>query len=164
MQRRTIAIGVAALAVTCCMAVAATAGSHSAVSPGRSVSVTTDSVNGLLGSPGRSYTLPVVFGMFEERGGPVKPGANGGTPTRPLRGVITFTNKEGRTTAVTAGSNGRFIAQVPTGTYTVTARSPQIEQQNSDGTRSDPSCAGPETVVVRSKTAPTPLTLICYVP
>ena len=161
MRRRTTAIGLTVTALTCCGAVAALT-STALTSAGGGVETT--AVNGLLGSPGHPYSLPVVFGMFEERGGPVMPGANGGTPTRPLSGVITFTNKKGHTTVVTAGSNGHFIAQILTGTYTVTARSPQIEQQNPNGTRSDPPCAAPETVVVRSMTTATPLTLVCYVP
>jgi hypothetical protein len=170
MRRRTTVIGLTAIALAGCGVVAAALASTAPASAGSSTETTaaggsaeTTAANGLSGSPARSYSLPVVFGMFEEQGGPVKPGPNGGTQTRPLSGVVMFKNKSGRTTTVTAGSNGHFTAQVPAGTYTVTARSPQIEQGNPNGTRSDPPCAGPKTVVVQSKTA-TPLTLVCYVP
>jgi hypothetical protein len=161
MRRRTTVIGLTAIALTCCAVVAALA-STAPASAGSSVETT--AVNGPSGSPARSYSLPVVFGMFEEQGGPVKPGTDHGTQTRPLSGVVMFKDKNGRTTTVTASPNGHFVAQIPTGTYTVTARSPQIEQGNPNGIRSDPPCAGPKTVVVQSKTRPTPLILVCYVP
>jgi hypothetical protein len=160
MRRRTMAIGITAIALTCCGAVAALISTAPAPAGG---SVETTTVTGLMGSPGNVYSRPTVFGMFEEQGGPVKPLPKGSTDTRPLSGVVMFTNKEGRTTSVTAGPNGHFIAQLPAGTYTVTARSPQIEQANQDGTLSDPPCTRPETVVVQSKTTATPLTLVCYV-
>jgi hypothetical protein len=155
MRRRTTVIGLTAIALAGCGVVAAALASTAPASAGSSTETTAVA--------GHAYSPPVVDGMFEERGGPVKPGPNGGTQTRPLSGVVMFKNKSGRTTTVTAGSNGHFTAQVPAGTYTVTARSPQIEQGNPNGTRSDPPCAGPKTVVVQSKTA-TPLTLVCYVP
>lgn len=155
MRRRTTAIGLTVIALTCCGAVTALILTVPA-SAGSSAETTA-----VVGHP---YSSPIVSGMFEMQGGPVKPGTNVGTRARPLSGVVTFTDKKGHTTMVTAGSNGRFIAQIPTGTYTVTARSPQIEQQNPNGTRSDPPCAGPKTVVVQSKTTATALTLVCYVP
>jgi hypothetical protein len=155
MRRRTRAIGLTVIALTCCGAVAALILTVPA-SAGSSAETTA--------VVGHAYSSPVVSGMFEEQGGPVKPGTNDGAQIRPLSGVITFKNKNGHTTAVTVGPNGHFVAHVPTGTYIVTGRSPQIEQGNPNGTRSDPPCAAPKTVVVRSKTTATPLTLICYVP
>jgi hypothetical protein len=161
MRRRTMATGITATALTCCGAIAALTSTALAPAGG---SVETATVTELTGSPGNVYSRPAVVGMFEEQGGPVRPLPKGSTDTRPLSGVVMFTNKEGRTTAVTAGANGHFIAQLPAGTYTVTARTPQIERANQSGTLSDLPCVGPETVVVQSKTTATPLTLVCYVP
>jgi hypothetical protein len=120
-------------------------------------------VNGLERAVEPAYTVPVVFGTLTEQSGPVKPGNNNRPPTRPLSGVVTFVNGRGYPTEVTAGANGSFVAPVPAGTYRVTARSPQIEQQKQNGTRTDPPCAGPTTVIVQSRQA-TQLALVCYVP
>jgi hypothetical protein len=174
MRRRTRVIGITSLMLTGCAAVAASAASATAASTtgasttGASAASSVKSVPAMVtGSGGmvarRVIASPVVLGMFEEQGGPVRPGSAGGAQARALSGVVTFKNSKGHTTNVAAGSNGHFTARIPAGTYTVTARSPQIEQQNPNGTRSDPPCAGPKTVVVRPK-QPTSLTLVCYVP
>jgi hypothetical protein len=99
-----------------------------------------------------------VRGTFEVAGG-----ASNSPPTRPLRGVVTFRGASGRTTDITAGPTGQFAGYLPAGTYTVTARTPQIRQQNADGSFSDPPCTQPVTVVVRPGQA-TRVALVCYVP
>ena len=103
-----------------------------------------------------------VLGTFEMEGGPIQPGTSG-APVRPLTGVVMFRAANGRTTDITAGRTGRFAGYLPAGTYTVTARTEQIRQQNPDGGVSDPPCAGPLTVVVRPGQA-TRVALVCFVP
>jgi hypothetical protein len=154
-------VGLTAVA-TGCMAVAAVVVPAGGARAGSGVDAAAEVISGLAGA-GRSYWPPVVFGTLAEEGGPVKPGGNGGAPARPLSGIVMFKNNKGRTTDVTADADGRFVARVPAGTYAVTARSPQIEEQSPDGTRTDPPCAGPQTVVVQPDRA-TQLTLVCYVP
>lgn len=103
-----------------------------------------------------------VRGTFEMEGGPVQPGTNS-APARPLSGVIMFRAGSGRTTDITADPTGQFAGYLPAGTYTVTARTEQIRQQNPDGSVSDPPCAIPVTVVVRPGQATT-VALVCPVP
>jgi len=103
-----------------------------------------------------------VTGTFKMEGGPVKPGASS-VPARPLPGVVMFRDKRGRTTDITAGPAGLFAGYLPAGTYTVTARTEQIRQQNPDGSVSDPPCAGPVTVVVQPERTTT-VALVCFVP
>ena len=168
MLRRTTLPGLTALTLACGAAIAATAVSATAVSA-TTVSATTGSVvkttvaRTVTGAPGHAPATGAVLGMFEMKGGPVKPGAKGGPPARPLSGVIMFRDQKGHTTDITAGQNGHFAGKLPAGTYTVTARSPQIRQQNPNGTYSDPPCAGPVTAVMRTGHT-TDLTLVCYVP
>jgi len=99
-----------------------------------------------------------VRGTFE-----VKGGASNSPPSRPLSGVVMFRDKSGRTTGITASQAGRFAGYLAAGTYTVTARTEQIRQQNPDGSFSDPPCTGPVTVTVRPGQA-TRVALVCYVP
>jgi hypothetical protein len=131
-------LGITALALTGC----ATA-THSGSSP-----------SGIFSHPDGSP----VLGTFEVKGGP-----SGVPATRPLSGVVTFRDKAGHTTNLTAGRNGQFSDYLPAGTYTVTARSEQIRQQNPDGSYSDPPCTGPVTVLVQP-TQTTHVTLTCIVP
>jgi hypothetical protein len=103
-----------------------------------------------------------VRGTFEMEGGPIRPGATS-APVRPLPGVVMFRAASGRTTDITAGPTGQFAGYLPAGSYTVTARTKQIEQQNPDGSVSDPPCAGPVTVLVRPGQT-TQVALVCTVP
>lgn len=103
-----------------------------------------------------------VHGTFEMEGGPMRPGTSG-APVRPLAGVVTFRDKSGRTTDITVGPAGQFAGYLAAGTYTVTARTEQIRQQNPDGSVTDPPCAGPVTVMERPGPG-TRVALICYVP
>jgi hypothetical protein len=163
MLRRTTLPGLAALTLACGAAITATAVSATAVSATAGSIVKTTAARTVTETSGHSPATGSVLGMFEMKGGPVKPGAKGGTPAQPLSGVIMFRDKKGHTTDVTAGQNGHFAGKLPAGTYTVTARSPQIRQQNPNGTYSDPPCAGPVTAVMRTGHT-TDLTLVCYVP
>jgi hypothetical protein len=99
-----------------------------------------------------------VRGTFEMKGGP-----SNGPSSRPLAGVVMFRGASGRTTDLTAGPTGQFAGYLPAGTYTVTARTEQIRQQNPDGSFSDPPCTGPVTVMVRPGQA-TRVALVCFVP
>ncbi|HEX9039727.1 MAG TPA: hypothetical protein VF838_01745 [Trebonia sp.] len=103
-----------------------------------------------------------VRGTFKMEGGPERPGA-AGAPVRPLPGTVTFRAASGRTTDLRAGPAGQFSGYLPAGTYTVTARTELIMQQNPDGSVSDPPCTGPVTVVVRPGQA-TSVALVCFVP
>jgi hypothetical protein len=103
-----------------------------------------------------------VAGTFKMEGGPISPGQSS-APVRPLPGVVMFRDQSGRTTDIAASAAGQFAGYLPAGTYTVTARTEQIRQQNPDGSVSDPPCAGPVTVVVRPGQATT-VALVCAVP
>jgi hypothetical protein len=160
MRRRTTLPGLMALTLACGAAIAATAVSATAVSAttGNAAKATAPAE-----VTGAAVTTSRVLGMFEMKGGPSHPGAKGSTPTPPLSGIVMFRDKKGHTTDITAGKNGHFTGIVTAGTYTVTARSPQIRQGDPNGTYSDPPCAGPVTVVARGGHT-TDLTLVCYVP
>jgi hypothetical protein len=103
-----------------------------------------------------------VRGTFTREGGPIRPGISS-APTWPLPGIITFRAASGRTTDITAGPTGQFAGYLPAGSYTVTARTEQIRQQNPDGSVSDPPCTGPVTVVVQPNQT-TQVALVCAVP
>jgi photosystem II stability/assembly factor-like uncharacterized protein len=68
----------------------------------------------------------VVLGALEAVGGPAP-----GTP-RPLRGAITLRDSAGTAFTATAGSDGVFSVRVPTGSYTITGRSPLYDSGNVD--------------------------------
>jgi len=146
------ALGITALAVAGCAATAATTGSVTGAT-----TTATRSEPGTVGQLTRIAGWPVL-GMFEVKGGP-----SGAPSTRPLSGVVMFRDKAGPTTDITAGATGHFTGNLPAGTYTVTARTEQIRQQNPNGSYSDPPCTAPMTVVVRPKQA-TRITLVCFVP
>jgi hypothetical protein len=95
-------------------------------------------------------------------GGPIQPGKTS-TPTRPLSGVITFRDSGGHPLNVTVGTSGTFSVNLVAGSYTVTGRSKQIEQQNADGSVSDPPCSPPFTLTVRPG-ALVHVTVVCAVP
>ena len=99
-----------------------------------------------------------VRGTFEMEGG-----TSIGPPTRPLAGVVTFRAASGWTTDITVGPTGQFAGSLPAGTYTVRARTEQINQVNPDGSISDPPCSFPATVVVRPGQAAR-VALVCAVP
>jgi photosystem II stability/assembly factor-like uncharacterized protein len=68
----------------------------------------------------------VVLGTLEAVGG-VAPGA-----PRPLRGSITLRDAAGTAFTATAGSDGVFSFRVPTGSYTITGRSPLYDSGSVD--------------------------------
>jgi hypothetical protein len=117
---------------------------------------------------GRPLSHPVqpdaweVGGTFQLEGGPVQPGGKN-PPVRPLRGVVTFRDSKGHSVNVTVGASGKFSVNLRAGTYTVTGRSPQIEQQNADGKWSDPTCSAPVTAVVRPQPS-NQVVVTCIVP
>jgi hypothetical protein len=106
--------------------------------------------------------LLAVRGTFEMVGGPLQPGKTS-TPTRPLAGVVTFRDSGGHTLDVTVGTSGAFSVNLVAGSYTVTGRSKQIEQQNPDGSVSELPCSSPLTLTVRPG-APAHVTVVCAVP
>jgi hypothetical protein len=106
--------------------------------------------------------LLAVQGTFEMVGGPVRPGQNS-TPVRPLSGVVTFLDSSGNPLNVTVGASGKFSLNLVAGTYTVTGRTKNIEQQNPDGSVTDRPCSAPVTLKVRPG-ATTHVTLVCAVP
>ena len=106
--------------------------------------------------------LMAVRGRFEMVGGPIQPGKTS-TPVMPLSGVVTFRDSGGDALDVTVGASGTFSVNLAPGSYTVTGRSKSIEQQNADGTVSDPPCSAPLTLTVRPGT-PAHVTVVCAVP
>jgi hypothetical protein len=106
--------------------------------------------------------LLAVHGTFEEMGGPMQPGKTN-PPVRPLAGVVTFRDSGGDALNVTVGASGKFSLNLAPGSYQVTGRTKSIEQQNADGTYSDPPCSSPLTLTVRAGT-PAHVTVVCNVP
>jgi hypothetical protein len=106
--------------------------------------------------------LLAVRGTFEMVGGPLQPGKTS-TPTRPLSGVVSFRDRGGHTLDVTVGASGAFSVNLVAGSYTVTGRSKQVEQQNPDGSVSELPCSSPVTLTVRPG-APAHVTVVCAVP
>jgi len=106
--------------------------------------------------------LLAVRGKFEMVGGPVQPGKPS-TPVRPLSGVVTFRDSGGDMLNVTVGPSGKFTLNLAPGSYTVTGRSKQIEQQNADGSVSNPACSPAVKLTVRPGT-PAHVTVVCAVP
>jgi len=106
--------------------------------------------------------LLAVHGTFEEKGGPVQPGKTS-PPVMPLAGVVTFRDSGGDALNVTVGASGKFSVNLAPGSYTVTGRSKSIEQQNADGSYSDPPCSSPLTLTVRPG-APAQVTVECLIP
>jgi hypothetical protein len=162
MRRSGTATGAASLAIAALglagCAAAATAGQGTTSAATRSG--TEAATQSRPGSPERSSGRAEwrVLGTFQ-----VKGGASGLPGTRPLSGVVTFRDKAGQETDVTASPAGRFSGNLPAGTYTVMARADQIRRQNADGSVTDPPCTGPVTVIVRPSET-TRVTLTCYVP
>ena len=74
----------------------------------------------------------VVQGTLQAVGGP------GPGTARPLKGSVTLRDSDGTVVTATVGSDGGFLARVPTGTYTVTGRSPAYENGHVDCVSSGP--------------------------
>ena len=155
-------LGIAALVLAGCGGATTAAGRATTAGPGSTATATGTGPGSVAVSQLDKAGRWAVLGTFEMEGGPMRPGTSG-APVTPLAGVVMFRDKSGRTTDITAGQTGRFAASLPAGTYTVTARTERIRQQNPDGSVSDPACAGPVTVTVRPGQA-TRVALVCYVP
>jgi len=156
------ALGVAALVLAGCGTMSTPAGRATTAAPGSTGAGTGAGPGSVAAGRLEQAGGWAVRGTFEMEGGPIRPGTST-APVRPLPGVVTFRAASGRTTDITAGPAGQFAGYLPVGTYTVTARTEQIRQQNPDGSVSDPPCAGPVTVVVRPGQA-TRVALVCAVP
>ncbi|HEX6393733.1 MAG TPA: hypothetical protein VFZ97_09840 [Acidimicrobiales bacterium] len=70
-----------------------------------------------------------------------------GSP-RPVPGTITMTAADGTTLTTAAGSDGRFLARIAAGAYSVTAHSPMFIINGADGICSAESDTGPTPVTV----------------
>jgi hypothetical protein len=154
-------LGIAALVLAGCGTMSTATGRVTAAGPG-STAATGEGPGSVAAGQLDEAGGWAVRGTFEMEGGPLRPGSSS-VPTRPLAGVVMFRDKSGRTIDITAGPTGHFAGYLPAGSYTVTARSEQIRQQNPDGSVSDPPCTGPVTVVVRPGQA-TQVALTCFVP
>ena len=163
-------LGIAALVLTGCGTMSTAQGRATTTAQGSTATATGTGPGSVAASQAVSQATSQldkahggsVLGTFEMEGGPMRPGTSG-APVRPLAGVVMFRAANGRTTDITAGRTGRFAGYLPAGTYTVTARTEQIRQQNPDGSVSDPPCAVPVTVFVRPGQA-TRVALVCFVP
>ena len=151
-------LGIAALVLAGCGTMSTAQGRATTAAPGSTATNTGTGPGSLAASQLTRAGEWAVRGTFEVRGG-----ASNSPPSRPLAGVVMFRDKSGRITDITAGQAGQFAGYLPAGTYTVTARTEQIRQQNPDGSFSDPPCTGPVTVTVRPGQA-TRVALVCYVP
>ena len=155
-------LGIAALVLAGCGTTSTAAGRATTAGPGSTATATGAGPGPVAASQLGSAGGWAVAGTFEMEGGPMRPGQSS-APTRPLPGVVMFRDKSGRTTDITSSGAGRFTGYLPAGTYTVTARTEQIRQQNPGGRVSDPACTGPVTVTVRPGQA-TQVALVCFVP
>ncbi len=106
--------------------------------------------------------LLAVRGTFEMVGGPMQPGKTS-TPVRPLSGVVTFRDSGGGVFNVTVGPSGKFSLNLAPGSYTVTGRSKQLQQQNADGSVSERACAPAVKLMVRAGST-AHVTVMCAVP
>jgi hypothetical protein len=108
-------------------------------------------------------TAPVgtVTGKFIRVGGPLGP--DGTTPTGPLRGQITFTGANHLTFKVHVGKKGTFKSLLPTGTYKVVGRTPDITGEDGNGHVKDARCALPHKIKV-TKSRTDKIKVICAVP
>ncbi|HET7013493.1 MAG TPA: hypothetical protein VFI65_06265 [Streptosporangiaceae bacterium] len=108
-------------------------------------------------------TAPVgtVTGKFIRVGGPLGPG--GTTPTVPLRGQIKFTGAHHLTFKVHVGKKGTFKILLPTGTYSVVGRTPDIKGEDGNGHVKDAKCALPHKIKV-TKGHIDKIKVICAVP
>jgi hypothetical protein len=111
---------------------------------------------------GLDRSTSTVTGRLLREGGPLGPG--GAQPAvRMLTGTVQFAAERGRPIVVQVGKSGRFSVQLPTGTYNVVGRSPQIMEVSADGAQHETPCSVPTHVTV---TAPRPakVNVICVVP
>ena len=104
----------------------------------------------------------VVAGTFVREGGPLGP--NGQQPKElRLPGVVEFTAAGQRPVRVKVGKNGAFSVRLPPGTYSVSWRTPQIEQADGNGPGRELPCSAPLSVkVIRGNTST--VTVACIVP
>jgi hypothetical protein len=151
-------LGIAALVLAGCGTTSTLQGRAGTAGPGSTAAATGTGPGSVAASQVGKAGGWAVRGTFEMEGGP-----SNGPSTRPLAGVVMFRAPSGRTTDITAGPAGQFAGYLPAGTYTVTARTEQIRQQNPDGSFSDPPCTRPATVAVRPGQA-TRVALVCFVP
>ncbi len=108
-------------------------------------------------------TAPVgtVTGKFIRVGGPISPG--GTTPTVPLRGQIKFTAPNHQAFKVHVGKKGTFKIVLPTGSYKVVGRTPDITEQEGNGQVKDAKCPLAHKVKV-TRGHPIRIKVICAVP
>jgi hypothetical protein len=169
---RTGALGLAVLGVTGLGITGLTgcSAASSSSAPSRPSATRTVTSSGTA-QPTQTATRPVdryvaallaVRGTFEMVGGPAQPGKTS-TPVRPLSGVVTFRDSGGDVFNVTVGPSGKFSLNLAAGSYTVTGRSKQIQQQNADGSVSERACAPAVKLTVRAGT-PAHVTVVCAVP
>jgi len=77
-------------------------------------------------------TTGVVVGTFIREGGPIAPNGQQPKDVR-LHGVIDFVAPGGPVVKVKVGEKGTFSVRLRPGTYSVSGRTPQIEQVTANG-------------------------------
>lgn len=109
-------------------------------------------------------TAPVgtVTGKFIRVGGPLGPGGTQ-PPAVPLRGQIKFTGASHQTFKVHVGKKGVFKIVLPTGTYKVVGRTPDITSQDGNGPVKDARCPLPRKIKV-TKNHTVKIKVVCSVP
>jgi hypothetical protein len=99
-----------------------------------------------------------VTGRYLMEGGPIHPDTGKTADPWPIDGQVTFSSGR-RTVNAIAGHDGEFFIRLAAGTYTVTARTPQLTGPGS----LESGCSLPQTITVHTGVAAT-ITVYCPVP
>jgi hypothetical protein len=103
-----------------------------------------------------------VTGRLVREGGPLGPG--GTQPAeRLLPGSVQFTAARGRSVVVQVGTSGRFSVRLPSGTYSVSGRSPDIMEVSANGSQHETVCSVPLHVTITPPHT-AKIDVICVVP
>jgi hypothetical protein len=104
----------------------------------------------------------VVVGTFIREGGPIGPNGQQPKDVR-LHGVIDFDARGRPVVEVKVGKNGTFSVRLRSGTYSVSGRSPGIEQVSANGSAQEFPCSQPLSVRVANRHT-AKITVTCIVP
>ena len=103
-----------------------------------------------------------VTGTFVREGGALGPGGQQPAEKR-LPGLIQFIGTNKQTFKVRVGNNGTFELRLPTGTYSVVGRTPDIVEVDTNGSSRETPCSQPLSVTVRNDHTSN-ITVTCVVP
>lgn len=103
-----------------------------------------------------------VTGTFVREGGPLGPGGRQPAERR-LPGLIQFIGTSKHTFKVRVGNKGTFEVRLPTGTYSVVGRTPDILEVDGSGIGRQTPCSQPLSVRVTNHHT-SKITVTCIVP